>query len=102
MKFINKVKVKHSPGPWKAIRNSCFYDIKTAQDDYCQSIAGTQQNEYIGVDEDVEKANANLIAAAPGMYEALEAVIGYLELSGMGQGILNIVKDALKKANGEE
>lgn len=116
MKFTNKVKVKHSPGPWKAIRNSCYYDIKTAQDDYCQGIAGTHQNKYIGVDEDVEKANANLIAAAPDMYEALQRAnqfitngieLGYIrmpdaDLQDPASETPGIIRKALKKANGEE
>jgi hypothetical protein len=77
------METKFTPGPWKAV----FDDRKI-------------YIEGIGVPTDKnEKANAHLIAAAPELYEALEALLSYktdapLYFQENGRA-------ALKKARGE-
>lgn len=56
----------------------------------------------IPVGETPNKQMAYMFAACPDMYEALKAVEGYLELAGVGQGIYNLVCEALARAEGKE
>jgi hypothetical protein len=55
---------------------------------------------HMGSEDPEVEANSYLIAAAPDMYEALQAAKEYLYLSGVGMGIYNLVCDALNKAEG--
>jgi len=64
----------YTPGPWIAVHNGHYIDIKTEH--MVHSLASTQVNEYLGIDDGVEKANANLIAAAPELLEALQLFAG--------------------------
>ena len=45
-------------------------------------------------------ANANLIAAAPNMYEALKQVLDHIEASAENQDLLMTIGKALNKAEG--
>lgn len=66
---------KHTPGPWKAVRNSSYWEIEPAnagQDgipfnvgDVCASAPGDP-------DSGLQEANARLIAAAPELLGALQ------------------------------
>ncbi len=64
---------KGTPGPWHAVHNGLYFDIKP--NDSPQNLADTQKNEHLGIDAEIEKFNANLIAAAPDLLEALQGVI---------------------------
>ena len=62
---------KFTKGPWKVVDNGHFLQISfpwennpNVIDRYCRSVADIHNNDI---------ANANLIAAAPDMYEALKA-----------------------------
>lgn len=88
-------------GPWTAINNGYFFQISIPWetngevDKYCRNIASAYHNE----------ANANLIAAAPDMYEALETVCGacvYVKLAGEKCCEYCVIRKALRKARGEE
>lgn len=61
---------KGTPGPWSCAYNGYFFDIKPKGS--CQDLAITHANEHIGIDKVIEEANANLIAAAPELLEALQ------------------------------
>jgi hypothetical protein len=77
---------KHTPGPWKAVRNTAYWEIEPAnagQDgipfnvgDVCASAPGMP-------DSGLQEANARLIAAAPDLLEALEAFRLAFELDGI-------------------
>lgn len=65
-------KVKHTPGPWK-FNKTQSYEFE------CPKLGLTLTfNNHIA-DQDATVANADLIAAAPEMLEALEAMADYLE-----------------------
>lgn len=76
---------KHTPGPWKVVEDPVAlswdvgitdYDIGT--DDFRGLIAWLSQTNLIPRDE--QGANATLIADAPALLDALEALSPYLEL----------------------
>ena len=66
---------KHTPGPWKAARNSAFWEVvkpwpgQTLEEanDYSPSVAHAW-----GTTEQEAEENARLIAAAPDLLEALQ------------------------------
>lgn len=69
---------KGTPGPWEVEDNGYFYDINAGRatvGDVCSSISWFDNDEHRGP---VAMANAQLIAAAPEMLEALREVIGSL------------------------
>ena len=92
---------KFTKGPWKVVDNGHFLQISfpwennpNVIDRYCRSVADIHNNDI---------ANANLIAAAPDMYEALDTQCEYC----VGKEARNcpceecIVGKALRKARGE-
>lgn len=114
-------KEKWTPGPWEIDRESFNTDDKEGK--LC-SIRGKFPEDWhvAEVWNDIEEkkadANAQLIAAAPELYEALLAITQKVEEAGsMGQGILDTggrldlhftaaelkaIEAALSKARGEE
>ena len=79
-------KPKHTPGPWRKQGNIIFGNaIGTS---VCKLYTQHIPNEKSGAVE--ERANAQLIAAAPDMLEALEIVF---ELIDSGQLVRDISKD---------
>ena len=75
-----KPKATHTPGPWSVGR--------TSRDDheYLFGIEGPGEYSYIicdlcgdGYPEDVQEANARLIAAAPELLEALKAAVAFID-----------------------
>lgn len=103
------MKTKFTPGPWRTSRLiSDKPTIHTVQADIHQTLA--RLGEIDGMDGDVHKANAQLIAAAPEMYSWIEAVIRQLKYeieagsrnaeSGSG-GMVSNLENLLKKARGE-
>lgn len=100
---------KHTPGPWSvphfADENSacaCSYVFSDAQRGF-GAIATVQfggENESYGT----AKANANLIAAAPDLLEALELMASdYMRKDGLGFDLIasSIMFKAIAKARGE-
>lgn len=78
--------IKHTPGPWRVEprqagdSNDIAFNIET--DDWF--IAGIYFEEGTDINDPDIKANANLIAAAPEMYEILEQILqdgGYTGIS---------------------
>ena len=104
--------MSHTQGPWKVDKNhKGFVDIRRDVDSYTSDIA-TVWDFYV---ENYE-SNASLIAAAPDMLEALEEVMGELDVEGLpcplcGRDltighrrncIWHVVESAIKKARGDE
>ena len=101
---------KHTPGPWFVSDDGEFIVDPKGPICGCDSL----HIPYIG-DEDERscasdfpneaealefEANKNLTAAAPDMYEALQACIGLMMVS--GDPAVKMAIDALAKARGEE
>ena len=79
----------HTPGPWKAITGGA--DAKVVCPDGRSFLIG----DIIYHDEN--KANANLIAAAPDMLEALKATLDVIH----ERDIYEQVEQAIAKAEGD-
>lgn len=96
-------KEKFTPRPWIIVPNGMIPETLSIES-YDFVIAELRD---IQEDRSINKANANLIAAAPDMYEALKAIAEYKYdplRSGTSAMINNefqaIAKTALSKANG--
>ena len=101
--------MQHTPGPWRIVSGfNPYSDVvgpEHKDEDDCQWIAtvhGGHLHDFIG------EANARLIAAAPAMYEALEAAPHFDEQS-VGQFLNeyrewhgNVRQTVLARARGEE
>lgn len=88
---------KFTNGPWVAISNGSYFDIGPATEDL---IIPVYPNVCIGVMH-YDKANAHLIAAAPEMYEMLNAISDAIEL-GQYELLQNFdICKLLSKARGE-
>ena len=108
----------HTPGPWDWEPEGDGENCASEPYVYAQNVDhrdGKQplialcyvptslQNRYYGVDVDSEEvANARLIAAAPELLEALEAMVEMVEMNGLGKRYaLDLAASAIKKARGE-
>ena len=98
----------HTPGPWVAVKNSCFWDINIAGS--WLTVADACASKHLP-DGDNGEANARLIAAAPELLEALkEMLVDYDDASGEWSGsdviakayrIIDKARAAIAKAEGE-
>lgn len=94
-----------TPGPWRAERNDGCKQIKA----YTGRRAADHKRQWHEVactpglaDDEVDLANASLIAAAPELYEALDQVDDWLRSGdGDGQALMLKTGNALAKARGE-
>lgn len=78
---------KFSPGPWKAIRDPLHYgSLSTVYAGSTDEKAGIGAQMLVQIggwsDPTEQEANANLIAAAPELYEALEMCVKHLDADG--------------------
>ena len=96
--------MSHTPGPWKVAENlfgnTASYEVyanvetKSGKGGYTRICQITPRD---------QKANARLIAAAPELLEALEAMVEMVEMNGLGKRYaLDLAASAIKKARGEE
>jgi len=94
----------HTPGPWKVAENlfgnTASYEVyanvetKSGKGGYTRICQITPRD---------QKANARLIAAAPELLEALEAMVEMVEMNGLGKRYaLDLAASAITKARGEE
>lgn len=96
---------KHTPGPWRTCaandgRCSCGLIWSIPADVVVTQLSDDEDSPQRTSDEGA--ANAALIAAAPDMLAALEAVCGDLgAVRDMDPHTLQIVKDAIIRASGE-
>lgn len=72
---------KGTKGPWVSSNNGYYFEILPAGS--LQSLCSTTHNHYIGIDEEIEEHNANLIAAAP---ELLDLLIWLVDIEGPQPG----------------
>lgn len=99
---------QHTPGPWVVCMEddgdaavtifaaSQLRDGRIAADEWddCIALAGLNHNE--------SEANAHLMAAAPDLYEALDALVNEVSTYGSADGeIIIAASAALAKARGE-
>ena len=92
---------KWTPGPWGKHHNGCYWDVGVKQE--C-SVIQIHPSTCIGVQME---ADANLIAAAPELYDALDGLLSELgstsEIDLFSWGIsTNEARAALAKARGEK
>ena len=96
--------MSHTPGPWKVAENlfgnTASYEVyanvetKSGKGGYTRICQITPRD---------QKANARLIAAAPELLEALEAMVEMVEMNGLGKRYaLDLAASAITKARGEE
>jgi hypothetical protein len=84
---------KYTPGPWSFEDESPHINKVRSQGDIIAQVIG---------DSPEADANARLIAAAPDMLEALEAVYRWqIEAIGDEDRVLDLVADAINKARGQ-
>ena len=98
---------KFTPGPWTAVRS----DPAEGADVYWICAGGGNISTELGsmmggYPHDKRESNANLVAAAPELYEAIHAAVNLLNaLVGpdeqLGQAIIKMGCDALARARGE-
>ena len=98
--------LKFTPKPWKCEKSPIFGEWFVRQDpkewdgkgfQYICSLPADKKGTHYG---DMFKANANLIAAAPEMYEALRSIEndnGYIPHT-----IWKMIQNAISKAEGKE
>jgi hypothetical protein len=92
---MNYLAMKYTPGPWTVNSQKFaephveFSDIGQAWNSYCL-VKGTNRIH-----------NANLIAAAPNLFEALEAVSAFYRLDSESSELAIKVRQALAKARGK-
>lgn len=96
---------KFTPGPWRVGRSTItrVYCSKGDRIISPRDLIGQVEGRYCGQDV----ANANLIAAAPEMYDVLEQIQEWMLHIDMDFGVTNDylysdIKCLLKKARGEE
>ncbi len=97
---------KHTPGPWKVIRDGNDLSVRSANSRDTGKITHLDIAENIGglrpgpdfTDRSEAKANARLIAAAPDLLEALQRLVKAVdpESTGWDEAV-----DAIAKATGE-
>ena len=94
---------KFTPGPWKATYDSqlqAAIEIYNTEDRII--VAVLPDRGTVEAMPEIE-ANANLIAAAPDMYEALETIERVAGIGMMEDDPARVkARDALRKARGEE
>jgi hypothetical protein len=95
-----KMKCLPSAGPWVACRNSHFWEVR--QVGAVNAIADTCASDPENADSGIQEANAKLIAAAPEMFEALWKVRHVLANLLPGGPMLDLINEALDKAQGNE
>ena len=98
---MDSKQMKHTPGPWVADA-PCPASIWAG--DFQVATCKTANGDGVGMDAtpwDVATANARLIAAAPDLLEALEAVIANGADSAPGLGAYLNARAAIAKAKGE-
>ena len=96
-------KIEHTPGPWHSFAGAVYIGEPTAPVIIARSCHPDRDGSATIADGHERLANCDLIAAAPELLEALEALLAHLEGSGID---LNDCADecqaAIAKARGQE
>lgn len=98
---------KFTPAPWFAVGHEHYIDVVIKWPDsdeihqHCPTVASVFFSSTInGYDKDVASANANLIASAPDLYEALLFAMESIDPD--NRDAFETCNAALAKARGEE
>ena len=103
----------HTPGPWRYDTDPNGWEFRIAQGDDApytpgySDVAHFAVNTVRGESRDTQEANARLIAAAPDLLAALEAIWPFVEEDDGGfatpqyQAAIDQVRAAIAKARGE-
>jgi hypothetical protein len=100
------MKTKHTPGKWVVHSTGTLqhkFEVHPEMD-----VMGEYPIADIHGELEQAEANAHLIAAAPDLLETLEAVLKYEKRCAdkgdprIGNGILSIIRKAIKEAKGEK
>ena len=79
---------KFTPGPWHAWRNNSYWQIDAeAFDGQIGDACASSSNPEFGGSEELGKANATLMAAAPDLYEALKQAVDYARAIALAEGM---------------
>lgn len=92
---------KGTPGPWEVEDNGHFYDINAVRGtvgNVCSSRSWFDNGEHRGP---VAMANAQLIAAAPELLDALEMLVVFTTPTKRNAAALSKAYSAIAKALGE-
>ena len=88
--------MSHTPGPWSVEAIYALLRFGRKSGGSWDDIG--EEHEFFPDEDD-----ANLIAAAPEMLEALEAMVEMVEMNGLGKRYaLDLAASAIKKARGEK
>ena len=90
--------MKHTKGKWYASDNGHYIEVKLKGTGHI--LASTQVNKFIGIDYEVMKANAKLIAAAPDLLRALIMCVNGMQMADEVEFLDKIMKatKAINKA----
>lgn len=89
---------KHTPGPWKAVEHQSI-----SGNDYITIKSGSwdiAHSKYSANDWETERANAQLIAQAPALLEAAQAVMRFFPPAKWNHNCLDDLSRAICKAQG--
>jgi hypothetical protein len=105
------MKAKHTPGPWHHVGDGLVYTELTSNDDEAIFICDTGNSRAASSNEE-ERANAQLISAAPELLEALRALMALdvkghaladrLPFSDAGRALLAQCRAAIARATTED
>lgn len=93
---------KHTPGPWEVKGSGCV-GVDCAPNGFAV-LFDVNDPALANVDKPTMSANAHLVAAAPDLLAACEAVLGYVDddyWRGSGLQVRNALWMAIAKAKGE-
>lgn len=77
------MKTKHAEGKWEAIETKLGYDIICTELDGIKTLVAKVVDYHDPYDYEKEKANAELVAAAPGLLKALIGMIDWAKNTAM-------------------
>ena len=94
--------MRHTPGPWSIEEHGKGFALYSGRDDMRHGMNLI----YLSEPDWNWENNANLIAAAPDLLEALELCLGLIEMNEDRHGFLsqqgNVARAAIKKARGNQ
>lgn len=94
---------KGTPGPWVAVFNNVFWEIcpENRQETDPYTIGDVCASDPKNPGSGLQEANANLIAAAPDLLEALQILLQSVEGNHVTVGDCNQAQSAIAKALGQ-
>lgn len=92
-------KAQHTPGPWAALRNSAFWEVRYKAENQNEITDCSPSVAFAwGESEEIAEANSRLIAAAPELLEALLDIVRFN--TPLPHGLLEQASAAIAKAEG--